>query len=168
MARTPPGGPHVVDGRLTQAVIDWILAGSRDSETSIGAVNSGVAEAKAAAAAAQATADGAKQDTADVVAETAPFYATISPFAASGIGKVNITTNAVTLIPNGGVGPYTYSWAYVSGDAFTVLSPTAATTEFRNLSTANGVYRGTITDSTPGTPLVATVNVGVSTIAIDI
>lgn len=131
-------------------------------------VNSGVAAAQAAAASAQATANAAVQQVNDVGAETLPFSASISPFVASGNGRVNIETNDVTCTPLGGVAPYTYSWGYVSGDAVEVYFPTAATTKFRSPGSANGVYACTVTDSTPGTPLVAIANIGISIIAIDI
>ncbi len=52
-----------------------------------------------------------------------------------------ITTSSVTAIPEGGKAPYTYSWAFVSGDTpFTALSPTSASTAFRGFA----VYPGEI------------------------
>jgi hypothetical protein len=67
------------------------------------------------------------------------------------------TTNSVTVSVTGGVGGFTYAWTYVSGDTFTVLSPSAATTQFRR-STANGVFNGvyrcTVTDSTAATTYI--------------
>ena len=110
-------------------------------------VNSGVAQAAAAAAAAQATANAAAQQAADVGGATLPFSAYVSPASAIGTGKVNITTNEVTLIVTGGVPPYTYQWDYISGDAVTVLIPAAAATRFRSNTTANAVYACTVTDS---------------------
>lgn len=56
--------------------------------------------------------------------------------AASNI-NVAINTSAVTAMPDGGVSPYTYAWSKTSGDAnWTILSPNAATTQFRR--TGNG------------------------------
>jgi hypothetical protein len=171
MPRTPPAGPHfqidingkTYGGNLTQAVWDAILEGQRDAETNIGSLVSGYNEVRAAASVAQVTADAAQQQAADVGQEALPFSASVSPGYATGAAKVNITTNSVTVTPNGGVAPYSYAWTYVSGDAFTVLSPTSATTAFRSTSASEGVYKCTVTDSTPGTPLTASVNVGIST-----
>ena len=136
----------------------WRNAGATNSTLSNN-VNSGVAAAQAAADAAQATADAAAQQANDVGGAALPFSASISPAVATGSGKVNITTNSVTATPVGGTGPYTYAWSYVSGDAVTVLSPTAAATAFRSNISAGGVYRCTITDFLLAT---ATATVGVS------
>lgn len=78
---------------------------------------------------------------------------TIAP-ASSG----NATTNAaVVSIDSGGVGPYTYSWAYVSGDVHAVNSPNSNSTTFTTTDTAtspatvrNAVYRCTVTDTGNG------------------
>lgn len=142
-------------GAMTPAWYRY-FSGENDGVSS---VNSGVALASAAAAAAQATADAAAQQASDIGSEALPFSASISPASATGSGKVNITTNSVTATPSGGTGPYTYAWTYVSGDAVTVLSPTAASTQFRSNISAGGVYRCTITDSLAAT---ATATVGVS------
>lgn len=173
MPRTPPAGPHFTvevngkkyGGTLTQAVWDAILDGQRESEVNIGSVASGVAEAKANAAAAQATADAAAQQASDVGNAALSFSGSVSPAIASGtrFGPGSVTTNTVTVTPDGGTGPYTYAWTYVSGDTFTVNSPTSAATSFSTSLTAgqekSGVYRCTITDSLLAT---ATVTVGVS------
>lgn len=76
------------------------------------------------------------------------------------------TTSSVTVTPSGGVSPYTYAWSLVSGDTLTVNSPTSATTTFTASSLAYGeirsaLYRCTVTDSTSGTALTATVDVPV-------
>lgn len=73
-------------------------------------------------------------------------------------GAVSVTTTpATTVSTSGGVGPFTYSWSYVSGDTFTVNSPSSASTTFTRLANAptvpdtfntrSGVYRCTITDT---------------------
>jgi hypothetical protein len=116
-------------------------------------VNSGIAQARAEAAAAQAAADAAAQQAADVGAAALSFSAAASPTSLyetrSGPGAV--TTDSTIVTPTGGTGPYTYAWALVSGDAFTVNSPTAATTTFSTTLISgqekSAVYRCTVTDS---------------------
>ena len=131
-------------GNATEAFRRYLLGEFSAATTN---VNSGVAQAQAAAAAAQATANAAAQQAADLGTAALPFSAYVSPASATGAGKVNITTNAVTLIVSGGTPPYTYQWDYISGDAVTVLIPAAATTQFRSNITANAVYACTVTDS---------------------
>lgn len=70
---------------------------------------------------------------------------------------INVTTNSVTISTSNGVGPFTYSWSYVSGEVMTVNSSTAATTTFSNSALAadpatveNAVYRCTVTDTGNG------------------
>lgn len=74
-----------------------------------------------------------------------------------------VTTNSVTITAIGGSGSYTYSWARLSGDVYTILSPTSATTQFRlSASTPSdhaGVYRCTIND---GAGQTTTVDINVS------
>lgn len=160
-APQPPPQPwfDAKTGNATQAFYKYIIG---EFSATISNVNSGVAQAQAAAAAAQATANAAAQQANDVGSGALPFSASISPSGVTGSGKVNISTEIATCTPSGGVAPYTYLWSFVSGDAVTVLTPTANTTRFRSNSSAISVYSCTVTDSTPGTPLVAVANVGVS------
>lgn len=157
-APQPPPQPwfDAKTGNATQAFYKYIIG---EFSATISNVNSGVAAAQAAASAAQATANAANQNAADVGQAALPFSASVNPGYATGTGRVNITTNSVTVTPSGGTGPYTYAWTYVSGDAFTVLSPTSATTAFRAVTTAEGVYKCTVTDSLAAT---AVVSVGVA------
>jgi len=74
------------------------------------------------------------------------------------------TTNDVTITPIGGSGSYTYSWARVSGDTYTISAATSATTHF-SLSAStptdhSAVYRCTVND---GAGQTTTVDVNVST-----
>ncbi|MFN9029642.1 MAG: PKD domain-containing protein [Betaproteobacteria bacterium] len=66
----------------------------------------------------------------------------------------NAETNTVTISVSGGVGPFTYSWSYVSGDPATVNSPSSASTSFTRVGTvpssAGGTYRCTVTDTGNG------------------
>jgi len=87
-------------------------------------------------------------------------------------GSVAVTTNSVTATPANGVGPFTYSWVYVSGSTFTVNSSTSATTTFSKTAAApsvdgtcnsfSGTYRCNVTDTGNGS-YVAYVDVTVST-----
>jgi hypothetical protein len=93
--------------------------------------------------------------------------ASASPTTLSKTGSdATLTTASTTVTASGGTTPYTYSWAFVSGDSFTITSPSAATTTFS--ATLNedefvsGIYRCTVTDSTGGTPLTATADVPVT------
>jgi hypothetical protein len=72
-------------------------------------------------------------------------------------GSVAVTTNSVTATPVNGVGSFTYSWAYVSGDTFIINSGASATTTFSKTAAAPSIdgnsniytatYRCTVTDT---------------------
>jgi hypothetical protein len=95
--------------------------------------------------------------------------ATINRPAVSGnrSGPGTATTGSVTVTASGGTGPYTYAWTNVSGETFTVTSPTAASTTFSITVAADDVktaeYRCTVTDS-----LAATYAVDVSVTAFEL
>lgn len=67
----------------------------------------------------------------------------------------SVTSSAAVAVASGGTSPYTYAWTKVSGDTFTVTSPTAASTTFStsltNGQTKSGVYRCTATDAASAT-----------------
>jgi hypothetical protein len=98
-------------------------------------------------------------------ATSAPYGVGASPSAVYGgyLGSSTVTTNAVTVTPTGGTAPYTYAWAYVSGDTFTIDASTAATTTFtRTVGSStmySAVYRCTVTDAAAAT---ATIDVTVT------
>lgn len=100
----------------------------------------------------------------DFFAAGSGFNVTISPGTASGSVfdplpaplNTTVTSNPVTATPSGGTGPYTYSWAKVSGDsAVSANSPTAATTDFSAIVPRDGersaIWRVTVTDSLSAT-----------------
>lgn len=74
-----------------------------------------------------------------------------------------LTSDLITAIPSGGLAPFTYAWAYLSGDTFTVSHPTSAGTyfshTFNSFGIRSGTYRCTVTDSVGTT---ATVDVPIS------
>lgn len=84
-----------------------------------------------------------------------PLTASAFPVGADGLGDGTITTNSVTVIPTGGVGPYTYSWAMLSYSAATpptIASAGLATTFFTQTGVGAGdaetaTFRCTVTDS---------------------
>jgi hypothetical protein len=159
------------DGRTISKAWYRYLQGERGFSDNVnsGATAAALAaeQARADAATAQATADAAAQATADVADATLTFTLTANRASVFGsrLGTGSVTTNSVTVTESGGTGPYTYAWAYVSGDAgFSANSPTAATTTFTGSITALGqdkiaVWRCTVTDSLLAT---ASVTVGVS------
>lgn len=105
---------------------------------------------------------------AEETAGTGTLTASVSPAFAGSIasGAGARTTSSVTVTALGGVAPYSGSWAKKSGDDIPPDAPTSATTTFSQTITAgdylSAVYTYTVTDSTPGTPLTATVDVPVT------
>lgn len=97
-----------------------------------------------------------------------PMSASASPSTVSGFtaGTGTATTDAATCTPSGGTPPYSYAWQIVSYDGPvtpTALSPTNSSSTFRQTSIGIGEnysasVRCQVTDSTPGTPLVALSN----------
>lgn len=74
----------------------------------------------------------------------------------STLGTGTATTDATTVTPSGGTGPYTYAWTVVSYDnpsaAPTATAPAAATSAFTQTSIGiaeayNATWRCTVTDS---------------------
>ena len=94
------------------------------------------------------------------------FYTPLSGLVASptSVSKTSLSptvdTPNVTVTPTGGQAPFTYAWVRLSGDG-SVLSPTFATTQFREVfgspDTATGTFRCTVTDAYGST---ATADVG--------
>lgn len=87
----------------------------------------------------------------------APLSISISPSSLydSRLGDGSLTSSPATGTASGGTGPYTYAWTYVSGNSYTIDSPSLATTTFTTTLTAgqikSGVYRCTATDSLSAT-----------------
>ena len=86
-----------------------------------------------------------------------PFAVSVNPSLATVTGSTSpLTTNTVTVSPVNGVPPYTYAWAFVSGQPFTCNNPLNAITNWTtNISPGaekTGVWQCTVTDSTPVTP----------------
>ena len=79
-----------------------------------------------------------------------PLAATANPNSVAGYGSARkptqVASGFTTATPSGGLGPYSYSWAIISGDPVTISTPTSATTNFRGAN-ANSVARCTVTDS---------------------
>lgn len=86
-----------------------------------------------------------------------PLTISISPASIANLrtGAGNLTSDPATGTGAGGSGGYTYAWTYVSGDSYTINSPSSATTTFTtNLASEQlkvGVYRCTVTDSLSNT-----------------
>ena len=77
-------------------------------------------------------------------AAVAGTYATVSPAAASAsAASSSLTTNSVTASLVGGTGT-TFAWAKVSGDTFTITSPTAASTTFSITGVGAGVTKSAV------------------------
>lgn len=77
-----------------------------------------------------------------------------SPVLGSRTGTGTVTSAAASVTITNGVGPYTYSWTYVSGDSFTINTPSGTTTTFTVFLSAGqqqiGTYRVTVTDTGAG------------------
>ena len=70
-------------------------------------------------------------------------------------GQQSTTSDSVTVVVTGGIGPFTYSWARVSGDEEIVpTSSTTATTAFRAFLQQDDTYSAsfvcTVTDTATG------------------
>jgi hypothetical protein len=94
----------------------------------------------------------------DVASFTAPLTASVSPSTVAGVGVPTgigdtevATTNSATCMPSGGVGPYTYAIARISGDGGTAVSSSSATSTFtRSIQSdefKTSTFRWTVTDS---------------------
>jgi len=87
-----------------------------------------------------------------------PLSITISPSALANfrLGDGSLTSDPATGTgADGSGGGYTYAWTYVSGDSYTINSPSSATTTFTTSvvigSPKSGTYRCTVTDSASST-----------------
>ncbi|MCA0366815.1 MAG: hypothetical protein LCH57_01970 [Proteobacteria bacterium] len=73
------------------------------------------------------------------------FRASSNVLSVSGdrVGAGSVTTDAVTISATGGGAPITYAWTQVSGDfgAWTILSPSSASTQFRTVVSTPGTGR---------------------------
>jgi hypothetical protein len=138
----------IIDG--TQPLADVVIDGLGSVTGVVGAQNTNIA-------------------TATNTASGGALVATVNRSSVFGSrsGAGTATTNSVTVTASGGTGPYTYAWANVTGDAFTVTSPTAATTTFSIVLSLDDYrtaeYRCTVTDS-----LAATYAVDVSVAALEL
>lgn len=156
-----PGINTVLAGvNQVQATTDAIIAGTQPLAdvliTGVGSVT-GAIETQAANVASTSIAASAGA----LTAYASPVFA-----SATRSGTGSITTNTITVTPAGGTGPYTYAWAFITDDAFTINSPTAATTSFTRLLT-NGTSvsadcKCTVTDAALDTFEVAVVVSGFS------
>lgn len=54
-----------------------------------------------------------------------------------------VTSSNATATPSGGQGPYTYSWAMLTGTGFTINTPTKASTSFSGTVNSPGAKLGT-------------------------
>jgi len=70
-------------------------------------------------------------------------------------GSGSLTSPTSTGSASGGAGGYSYAWTYVSGDSFTINTPSTAATTFTTSLGVNifksGTYRCTVTDSVSAT-----------------
>jgi hypothetical protein len=86
-----------------------------------------------------------------------PLSVSISPTSifSTRVGNGSLTSTSATGTGAGGTGGYTYAWTYVSGDSYTINSPSAAATTFTTSLIVgipkSGTYRCTVTDSSSAT-----------------
>ena len=82
-----------------------------------------------------------------------PLSVTITPSQANGsdFGTGFVVTSLVTAIPEGGRGPFSYEWSFVSGFQGAITSPLTSSTAFSLFlpqgANASAVYRCTVTDN---------------------
>lgn len=92
----------------------------------------------------------------------APLSITISPTSSykTRVGAGTLISGTSTGSATGGAGGYTYAWTFVSGDSYTINSPSSAATRFTTSLAANqfksGTYRCTVTDSLGATASATT------------
>lgn len=83
-----------------------------------------------------------------------PATVEVSPDPVAGSGQGDVVSDPATATVSDGVGPFTYQWAHVSGDIFTINAPTNATTTFGASVGASeeltGIYQVTVTDTGNG------------------
>jgi hypothetical protein len=106
-------------------------------------------------------------DSDDTTLRTVAVFAAPLTLSAPGVFDAgfdaNVRSGSSTATPSGGLGPYSYSWTYVSGTVMTVTGASTATASFQSptLTPEQGVsaiYRCTCTDSSGQT---ATADIGV-------
>lgn len=80
----------------------------------------------------------------------------IAPVTATGSGgsggELLVSTAQVTANTTGGTAPYSYSWAFTSGDSgWSITAPSAAATRFTNnvtpVDSRSGIFTVTVTDA---------------------
>lgn len=92
----------------------------------------------------------------------APLSIFITPAGSynSRTGAGTLTSGTSTGSATGGAGGYTYAWTFVSGNPYTINTPSSAATTFTTSLTANilkqGTYRCTVTDSLSATAFADT------------
>lgn len=96
-----------------------------------------------------------------IYSTASPLSLSASPTEVSGgtPGGSPATTDSTTATPADGTAPYTYAWtlvSYTAATAPTVLSPTSATTQFRQTGispndTVTATFRCTVTDALSNT-----------------
>lgn len=78
----------------------------------------------------------------------------------SGRRPSQVVSGTTTATPSGGLAPFSYSWAFIGGDALTITNPSSATTAFRAVN-AESVVRCTVTDAL-GSTATCDVNVTIT------
>lgn len=157
------------DGTATTFLINAFNALAQrtgtETENTILGVISGAQQALAAANTADAKAEAAAQQANNAVsgAGGSPgFYLTSNVASADGSVEDTglVVTNIISFTVVGGTGPFTWSYAKLSGDTFGVTSPLADATTFSTTlgirgSTRAAVYEVTATDATLATAKIS-------------
>ena len=122
---------NIINGR--QPLIDVKIVGLGSVSGSLDAVNTNLGSVTVTASASS-------------MAATTNRSSVYGSVTGSGLAE----TNSVTVTAFGGTAPYAFAWTYVSGDVFTINSPSADTTTFTTtlteLQSKSGFYMCTVTD----------------------
>ena len=146
-------GPISLGGTATNASVNLELGQSATAQISMNDANVRTLAAVPSGAIIIPTDFYGKSNTLAITISPANTYTTRT-------GSGSLTSSTSTGSASGGAGGYSYAWTYVSGDSFTINTPSTAGTTFTTSLGVNiyksGTYRCTVTDSASATAFADT------------